>query len=209
MPRRPTILQNQFPYSVTSRSNNKDWFDVPMPELWQIFTDKIRVTAERYGFVTHAFLLMSNHYHWLLSTPESNIGSGMRYFNTESSRGIARFSGRINKIFGSRYKPSLITTPIYYANSYRYIYQNPLRAGMCDDVFNYPWSALGSSDVRVSECFGFQEFIPREEQARRLWLNRIPDSVFHEVMRKAMRRTEFKFPAHPTKKTPVTGFEFL
>jgi putative transposase len=209
MPRKPTISQSLFPYGVTSRSNNKEWFQIPLLNVWDIFADKIKVTGERYGFVTHAFVLMSNHYHWLLSTPQSNIGRGMRYFMTETSREIARTGGRINKIFGSRYKSSLIGNPVYYANSFRYIYQNPLRAGICKNVFQYPWSTLTNGRIAVAPCLKFNERIPTDEKIREHWLNTIPDCAYNELMRKALRRTEFQFPYHPTKKTYVSGLEFL
>ena len=210
MPRKAIIPQSQFPYAITARSNNKEWFDLPMSSCWQIFVDKIRTTSERSGFKTHAFVLMSNHFHWLLSTPQANIGFGARYFLTETSRAIARSTGRINKIYGARYKASLIGSPIYYANSYRYIYQNPLRAGLCENVFDYPWSSLSASQqIVVEPCPGFEEFIPTDRLMLNEWLNKIPDSVFNECMRKGLKKREFEFPRHPTKKTSVSGLEFL
>lgn len=209
MPRKHVIRQSEFPYSITARSNNRDWFQTPMPRCWAIFESEIKETAAKYGFVTHVFTLMSNHFHWLVTTPEANIDSGMRYFQTETSRQIARASGRINKIYGSRYKWTLIDNPIYYANTFRYFYQNPLRANICESVDQYPWMTYSRrSRVEITPCLALNTHIPKGSELK-TWLNTIPDPHFADCMRKALRRSEFRFPRNPTTKGIVTGREFL
>ena len=210
MPRRKSPLQSIYPYGITARSNNKEWFDVPLSDCWIIFSEVIQKTSERYGIRTHCFVLMSNHFHWLVSTPESNLAEAMRYFMTETSRRIARAGGRINKIYGARYKWTLITEDSYYANTIRYFYQNPLRAKLCNDVDSYPWSTLSAnSNIKLSPNLKFEQWIPADISELRKWLNRIPDGPYQLMMQKALRRSEFRFPPHPSSKRPLNELSFL
>ena len=210
MPRRTTILQSEFPYSVTARSNNREWFDLPPEVCWHIFETEILETMERYGLQTHSFVMMSNHFHWLLSTPDSNLSTAMRYFQTETSRKLARASKRINAIYGGRYKWSVIGSAGYYANTIRYFYQNPLRAKICRDIDQYPWTTRSArSRIRLSTPEGMQTYIPDEPENLRQWLNTIPPGPYAEMMRKALRRPEFQFPKHPTKKKALAPTTFL
>ena len=202
MARAPLVLQSEFPYSVTARSNNQEWFRLPLENCWSIFENVIGRTAERYNFQTHQFVLMSNHYHWLVSTPDANLNQGMRYFMTESSRSIARATFRINKIFGARYKPCLITTPQYYAHSFRYIYQNPLRAGICKDLKTYKFSTYHpASKIKIFPKNELEEFVPEEKDILNRWLHELLDQPSTERIRKALRRRHFELPKHPTKRT--------
>jgi putative transposase len=209
MPRTPINLQNEFPYHVTARSNNREWFSVPLELCWHIFVKNLDETHRRYKFQTHLFLLMSNHFHWGVSTPDCNLSEGMQYFMTRTSHEIARAAGRINKIYGARYNWSVIGSPIHYANVFRYIYQNPLRAGICSDVRQYRWSTYIQENVKLNCCHGFEEFIPSDQNELMAWLNQTPLEHFAPLMKKALRRKTFKFPAHPASKRPVTGLEFL
>ena len=210
MARKNTVLQNIYPYGVTARSNNQDWFAIPLDECWDIFEEVIELTAKKYGIRTHAFVLMSNHFHWLISTPEANLGFAMRYFMTESSRRLARASGRINKIYGARYKATLLQEPPYYANTYRYFYQNPLRAGICSDVDHYRWSTRAQrSRVEISACEALEEYIPRDKRQLAAWLNRIPEGPYQLLMRSALRRAEFRYPRHPKTKLALDELTFL
>lgn len=55
---------------------------------------------------------------------------------------IQKCSGRINKIFGGRYKGSMITNYSYLVNVYKYIYRNPVEVGLKERAELYPYSTL-------------------------------------------------------------------
>lgn len=201
MPRKPLVRQSFFPYSVTARSNNRDWFKIPLEKCWRIFEDVIIETTKRYGFETHCFVLMANHFHWLISTPQENIDEGMRYFMTETSRRLARASGRINRIYGARYKSTMIELPEYYANTVRYFYQNPVRAGVTVRVEDYQWSTCQRiSEIDLVAKPAFEEFIPADPATRLDWFNTLPNSDFNNCMRKALRKMRFEYPKHRSNK---------
>lgn len=145
MPRKNLIRTDQFPYHVTNRSNNKEVFPLELEDLWPIFIKTLAETRIKYPFELYCFVLMNNHYHLLIQTPELNLDKIMHNFNLKLSKKIAQKSGRINRIFGARYKWSLVNTNEYFSNVYKYIYQNPLRAGIVDCVEAYPYSSMMKS----------------------------------------------------------------
>ncbi len=86
---------------------------------------------------------MNNHYHLLLKTPNCDISRFMYFFNKTISEKIRKKTGQINKMFGGRFKASAIKDQNHLCNVYRYIYQNPIRAGICNKCEEYPYSTLG------------------------------------------------------------------
>jgi REP element-mobilizing transposase RayT len=207
MARIPNIFRSEFPYHVCARSNNQDWFDLPPQVCWDIFSKQIKKVKKDFGFLTHAFVLMANHYHWILSTPHSNLGEGMCYFQTQTSKEIGLRSDRINHVWGNRYKPTLIMSSEHFAHSIRYVYQNPLRAQAEHDVRDYPWSTFLQKGLHES-LIGFDEFIPDDPIEHLLWLNTIPEH-FTQNMKAALRRAVFRFPRDEKTRKRITGKEFL
>ncbi len=142
MPRKNLIRTNLFPYHVTIRSNNKEWFELPREVVWKICLRAMALAHQKHPVRVQAFVLMSNHYHLLIWTPENNLDRFMSVFNYQISRGIRGKTGRINRIFGDRYKWSLVESSAYYHRVLKYIYQNPLRANLVGRCEMYPYSSL-------------------------------------------------------------------
>ena len=130
------------PYHVCAHSNNKDWFYLPTKEVWTIFSKLLGKVATDFSIRIHAFVLMSNHFHALVTTPDENLDTAMLYFMRESAREINKKLGSINSIFTEPYQWSLITHRRYYEHAIRYVYQNPLKAGIVSRVENYFFSTL-------------------------------------------------------------------
>jgi REP element-mobilizing transposase RayT len=139
MPRAP-LIRSQLPYHVYARSNNKEWFYLPQDIIWEIFCRRINTLKEKYVFQIHNFVLMSNHFHLIISTPNYDLDKIMRWLMREVSREINFRTERINHVFGGPYKWSLIDNPVYYKIAYRYVAQNPTRSGFTVRIENYPYS---------------------------------------------------------------------
>lgn len=142
MPRKLLIRTAEYPYHIISRSRNRDWYELPMKLMWQISIDSFKFALGKYEVHIHAFVLMSNHYHLLVSTPEANIDLFMFEFNRKFSELVRKYSNRINQIFGGRYKWSLVQNERYLSTVYRYIYRNPCHVGIVEKVEDYPYSSL-------------------------------------------------------------------
>ena len=114
------------------------------------FLDTLAEACERTGWVIHAYVLMPNHYHMLLETPEANLVSGMKWFQQTYTQ---RFNGRHKRwghVYQGRYKALIMDPeePDYFNRVSTYIHLNPVRAGLCckDGLHleRYRWSSYPS-----------------------------------------------------------------
>jgi putative transposase len=111
------------------------------------FLETLAEVCQRTGWKIHAYVLMSNHYHWLLETPRPNLVVGMRWFQ---SCWTARYNRRHQKaghLFQGRYKAILVEAGSggYFAAVADYIHLNPARAGLTGKkggLRAYRWSSL-------------------------------------------------------------------
>lgn len=142
MPRKNLIRTSHFPYHITIRSNNREWFQLELSNVWKICLESIQYALKKHPVNIQAFVLMSNHYHLQVWTPKCDIDRFMFYLNSSISEKIRSRTNRINRIFGDRYKWCIITSEEYYQTVLKYLYQNPLRANLCNRCENYPYSTL-------------------------------------------------------------------
>lgn len=142
MAKSPLIRTTQYPYHITARSNNREWFYIPIEEVWRILLDILNRERVITKIRVHALVLMSNHFHLLASSTDGNIDETMRYLLREVCRRVNTKAERINHVFGGPYKWSVITNTSYYLHCLKYIYRNPVNAGICARVEEYPFSSI-------------------------------------------------------------------
>jgi putative transposase len=119
--------------------------------------DDIEHSLLKSGCSLHAYVIMTNHLH-LLVTPEdkgqlsvfmqSLANRYVRYFNAKNSR--------TGTIWEGRFKSCLVDSEHYLFALYKYIELNPIKAGMVKALSDYKWSsyghnALGQDDSLISE----------------------------------------------------------
>ena len=93
MPRKPLIESTELPYHITNRSNRKEFFDIPLDTLWPIFVESLNYIVREMNIRIYSFVLMNNHYHMLISTPELGLSNAMNYFQRE----VAKRSNRLSR----------------------------------------------------------------------------------------------------------------
>lgn len=194
MGRARVILQSDFPYNISARCINREWFDLPMPQVWQIFCEELAETEQEHEMKIHSFVLMSNHFHLIASTPKANISKCMHRFMSRSSRRLTRQGNRINETFAGRHFKCILHAHNYYLNAYKYNYRNPVTVGVCKAVEEYPYSTLPM-------VMGLQpKLIPIEEDLTYnsdpvgtvAWLNQTPDLQKQEAARYGFKRQFFQ-----------------
>lgn len=104
-----------------------------------------------HGWRVHAWVLMGNHFHLLLETPEANLSSGMRVLlGTFSQAWNSRYQRR-GHVFQGRYKAvpvagESVADEHYFKSVADYIHLNPARAGLAGGakgkLVDYRWSSL-------------------------------------------------------------------
>lgn len=135
-------------YHVMARGNRRGtiFFD---EDDRRFFLNCLGEACEKTGWGVHAWVLMSNHYHLFLETPEPNLVDGMKWLqNTVTRRHNVRHS-KWGRLFGDRYKAVLVEgeEANYYTTLWEYIHLNPVRAGLINvregkSLLDYPWSSL-------------------------------------------------------------------
>ena len=94
-----------------------------------------------YGALFHAYLLMDNHYHIILETPEANLSKTMHYLNTSYAVYFNTKQKRIGPLFQGRFKAILVQQDEYLHYLSRYIHLNPVRADIVKFPGEYPFSS--------------------------------------------------------------------
>jgi len=85
--------------------------------------------------------LMTNHYHLLVETPDSNLSKGLSYLNSVYTQRFNRKHSRVGHVFQGRYKAILVEKDTYLQELSRYIILNPVRAGMVESAEQWEWSS--------------------------------------------------------------------
>jgi len=135
------VLQTEYPYHLVCRTNNRT-FRFDQRQAIRVVFKALTETIERYQLRVHHVVLMSNHYHIVATATEENLHRAMQYFNSRVAVRFNRTVGRTGHLWGDRYKSCIIDTDDYYLACVRYIYQNPLRANMVQDLEHFPDSSF-------------------------------------------------------------------
>lgn len=200
MSRKKLIHSSEFPYHIVARTNNKEEFPLELSDMWEIYSYALRSASVQFNFQVHAFVLMNNHYHLVASTHKDHkLGKVMHAFQLCVSKIVNERTGRINHLFGSRYKACLIEEHHYYANVIKYVFRNPVTAGIGHDVRDYRYSSLRGYVGRPTNLNLFLSSHVFERSIRKefgngllKWLNDSFVQVDHEKIRRALHRTVFK-----------------
>ena len=210
MPRKPLIRSAAHPYHVTARANNREPFKLDLESCWRVFMDHLVEIEEIYQVKIHAFVLMNNHFHLLLSTPTEDLGVIMQNFMRSVTRSMNSKSKRTGRVFGARYHWSLVHSIEYYDSVVKYVYRNPVKAGLTEFVEDYHFSTLKSlvnnTKSRVNLCppFSEKEIIPAGEIGEYLrWLNQAFRNEDDEKINAGLKKTEFSPPLPKRKRAEV------
>ncbi len=196
MPRQKYIPSDVIPYHVSARSHNQEWFSLPIEQVWDLMSSYLWLCHHSFGIRIHSFVLMNNHFHAIISTPNGNLAECMNYFMREVSKVIGQSSNRINQIFGGPHHRSLLSSFHYYMCAYKYVYRNPVEAGLSSTVEIYPFSTLhgklGNSRLLIPVIDDSLLFEDVEQNLR--WLNKsYPLQSQKHQIQKALRKKEFSF----------------
>lgn len=156
MPRKPRFTLPDLPMHIVQRGNNRQAIFFA-DEDRRAYLGWLAEAAERWGCAVHAYVLMSNHVH-LLVTPSSAEGVSrmMQYLGRQYVPYINRRHQRTGSLWEGRYRASLVQTDRYLLACSRYIERNPVRAGLVSTPGEHPWSshahnAFGVVDALVTE----------------------------------------------------------
>lgn len=145
-------------YHVTSRGNEKKEI-FSNTDDYEKFKSYLWEAREKFGFKLHAYVLMINHFHLLIETPEANLNRLMHYLNGSYTGYYNRKNGRVGHLFQGRYKAILVDRDSYLVELSRYMHLNPVRAGMVEKPEDYQYSSYRSYIFPAGERIVDREMI--------------------------------------------------
>ena len=117
------------------------------------YLNDLRELSIREGCAVHAYVLMTNHVHLLMTPEESGqVGALMQALGRRYVRYVNDRYHRTGTLWEGRYKACLVDKDSYLLNCYRYIELHPIRARMSSDAGDYQWSSY--------RCNALGEFNP-------------------------------------------------
>jgi len=143
MPRRARLAIAGIPWHIIQRGNNRSacfYTD----EDYLYYLDHLKQQGDKFGCAIHAYCLMTNHVH-LLITPKAIDSASlmMKHLGQRYVQYINRTYRRSGTLWEGRFKSCLAQEDRYILTCYRYIELNPVRAGMVIHPRDYRWSSFG------------------------------------------------------------------
>jgi REP element-mobilizing transposase RayT len=94
----------------------------------------------RHRWICHAYCLMATHYHLVLAATRVALSNGLCELNGIYARGFNQRHGRFGHLFADRFSSRLIESEEYLHDACSYVLLNPVKAGLCERVEDWPWS---------------------------------------------------------------------
>lgn len=130
-------------YHVLNRGNyRRDLFE--SVGAAEAFLRTLFETSGQFGWKIFAYVLMPNHFHLAIETPEPNLVEGMHWLQSTLATRINRFRGENGHLFQGRYKSLLVEDVPALSRVVDYIHLNPVRARIVppEQIKAYRWSSL-------------------------------------------------------------------
>lgn len=174
MPRRPRLKLAGIPLHIIQRGNNRTacFF---ADEDYQFYLEHLKQACKKHKVSLHAYVLMTNHVHLLL-TPETSDGAShvMKQLGQRYVQYINRTYRRSGTLWEGRFRSCIVGEEDYFLACHRYIELNPVRAAMVDHPADYPWSSYrcngqGQSDPLISSHPLYRQLGARSQQRQQAY----------------------------------------
>ena len=198
-------------YHVTARGNARA--NIFLDEADRAsFLEGYALVSQRFNWRCHAYCLMSNHYHFVLKTPDANLSQGMRQLNGVYTQRFNRRHGQTGHVMQGRFTSILVEREPYLLELCRYVVLNPVRAGMVRSAREWPWSSYrATAGQTTGSCWlstawvlsHFGRTRPRAEAAYRTFVSEGRDQPrIWEQLRQQVYLGSEAFIRHVQKRQP-------
>jgi putative transposase len=158
MPRPARLVLPGQVHHVIQRGNNRQaiFFD---DRDRRLFLGMLGDALAAHGCALHAYVLMTNHLHLLLTpTDEAGIARVMQSVGRRYVAHVNRTHQRTGTLWEGRFRSTIVDSERWVMACYRYIEANPVRAGMVSSPGEHRWSshgrnALGTADPLIEEHY--------------------------------------------------------
>ena len=122
-----TFTKSKYYFHINTRTRDDANFEPPMELAFELCIDKLHQAHLVCEVDINGFVLMNNHYHLIINCTYEELSEFMQLFKLS---------------FLDQFHYDVIRSKKYLYNAYRYIYQNPIRAGLTKRIQDYPYSLI-------------------------------------------------------------------
>lgn len=142
MPRATRIEYEGACYHVINRGNYREWV-FEEEKTKEAFAVCLAEAAVKMKWVVHGWVVMGNHFHLAVETPEGNLGKGMQWLQVTFAARFNAFRGERGHVFQGRYKAIAVEPGKALGQVCHYIDLNPVRAGIVEvgRLESYPFGS--------------------------------------------------------------------
>lgn len=190
MPRRARLSIPGIPWHIIQRGNNRS-VCFYAEEDYQFYLHYLEEFAAKFGCAVHAYVLMTNHVHLLLTPQQSDSAALlMKHLGQRYVQYINRTYRRSGTLWEGRFRSCVTQTEDYVLACYRYIELNPVRAGMVMRPQDYRWSsyhanAMGKESSLIVPHAEFQRLgrtdVVRREAYRALFKAHLDEEIVGQI----------------------------
>ncbi|HEX9186147.1 MAG TPA: hypothetical protein VGB87_03670 [Vicinamibacteria bacterium] len=136
-------------YLVTRRCLARQLFLRPSRTVNQVLLYLLAVAAERYGVLLHAFCVLSNHYHLVVTDPDGRLPAFQQFLDALAARALNAHLGRWETLWApDSYSAVVLPSPADVVAKAAYVLANPVDAGLV--AAGSAWPGLWSAPERVA-----------------------------------------------------------
>lgn len=189
MARQPRLVVPDIALHIVQRGvDRKDCFREDTDRL--VYLTLLRDFSAATGCSIHAYCLMTNHVHLLLTPTDASGPATLMY--RIGQRYVPYFNrryGRTGTLWEGRFKSCLVDSARYVLGCYRYIELNPIEAGMVAAPASYPWSSYcGNAGIVETSSSAHTQNMPRSDAILRPAMRRTAASSSRQSTRTFSRR---------------------
>ena len=163
MPRLPrNYIKTSF-FHVITQGINKSYIFEKAEDIKYYIKIMYHLTKEQKIKIV-GYCIMNNHAHMLIKAEEiKELSKYMQRLNTKYGKYYNKKYSRVGYVFRDRYRAEGIYTEKYLYNCLKYIYNNPVKAGICKKAEDYPYSNYKRIDKELNENYTFIDVDDNDE----------------------------------------------
>ena len=174
MPRRARLALAGIPWHIIQRGNNRA-VSFNAEADYQFYLHYLKEFADKFGCQIHAYVLMTNHVHLLLTPDKADSAALlMKHLGQRYVQHFNRTYQRSGTLWEGRFRSCLTQTEDYVLACYRYIELNPVRASMVMKPQDYRWSSyhangLGRANALITPHDQYQRLARNDNERRQAY----------------------------------------
>ena len=158
---------------------------------YQFYLHSLKEFADKFGCAVHAYVLMTNHVHLLLTPAEADSAALlMKHLGQRYVQYVNHTYRRSGTLWEGRFRSCLTQSKNYVLACYRYIEMNPVRAAMVVKPTDYRWSSyrangLGKVDALITPHIEYRRLgandVERRQAYRALFRAHVDEAIVDEI----------------------------